>query len=107
MSTTTTETATILQHLGGNQFLAMTGCRVPMTDSGLLSGVPSVTCRIGRNPEGVSVLRVALDRASDTYTVSTFRMRAGDVVAMGEEVGVVAGQLRETVEFLIGLRLSL
>ena len=57
---------TILNQLGGNRFVAMTGSK------NFVGGKTSLSFRVGRNPKGVSTVRVDLT-ASDDYTVTFYK----------------------------------
>jgi hypothetical protein len=87
METNAQVAATILQQLGGNQFLAMAGAR------NLLYGENALTMKLGRNAQKVTHLRVELD-ASDTYTVDFYRMRGTAIIAQETVGNVYHDQLR-------------
>jgi hypothetical protein len=56
---------TILEQLGGNDFIALTGA------TAFISTEDSLTFRAGRNPNGVSHVRITLT-ATDLYAVTFF-----------------------------------
>ena len=58
----------ILNQLGGKRFVLMTGA----TNLGYTKD--SLTMKIGRNEKGVTHCKIVLD-ASDTYTVTFFKIR--------------------------------
>lgn len=84
---------TILQQLGGGQFLAMTGAKNLVYDE------RSLTMKLGRNPGRVNWLRITLD-ASDTYTLEFL---ARDASVMVERSGVYFDSLRAHIETHTGL----
>lgn len=57
---------TIRDQLGGNRFTAMTGAKMFVGDT------RSLSFQIGRNPKGVTHVKITLD-ADDTYTVEFFK----------------------------------
>jgi len=60
---------TILQQLGGNKFIAMTGAKnLGFTDKGL-------QMQIGRNSKGVTHVIIELDRGKDLYNIEFVQVR--------------------------------
>ena len=67
-------TATIiLEQLGGNKFVAMTGSHHFVSDSDTLR------MQLRRNRSGANRLFIMLDRGTDTYTMRFFYYRAGKI----------------------------
>ncbi|QIW87595.1 hypothetical protein Ab1vBOLIVR4_gp78 [Agrobacterium phage OLIVR4] len=89
---------TILQQLGGNRFLAMTGAK------NLLNGGNYLQMDLGRGKK----VRITLD-ASDTYTVETFKwnVRALECKRIDERAGVFCDNLRDVFTDLTGLYCTL
>lgn len=91
---------TILQQLGGNRFIAMTGAKHLCTSGRDLS------FRIGRNAGRVSHVRITLD-ASDTYTVKFLAVRKLAVREIESASLVYADMLRPMFERVTGMATSL
>ncbi len=92
---------TILEQLGGNRFLAMTGAKQLVgMDNGLMFGLPRGA------KDGINKVRITLT-PDDFYTVEFFKIRGIDVRPVGECEMVYADTLRATFEKLTGLRTSL
>ena len=91
---------TILTQLGGSRLVAMTGARnFVQLDAGL-------ALKLGRG--GLcSHVRIDLDLATDTYTVTTMKVRGMSSRVLQEVAGVHVGQLRGTMEQVTGFYLSL
>jgi len=103
MNTTTTSqqiAQTILSQLGGSLFVAMTGAR------DLLQLEAGLRCRMGRGAL-CSHLQIDIDLATDTYTVSTYKIRGLNCRELARVEHVYADALRGTVEQLTGFFLSL
>ena len=58
---------TMLQQLGGNKFIAMTGSKVSFDGEG------SLTCKFTCSKKA-NMLKVSLDRATDTYVMEFFKV---------------------------------
>jgi len=103
MNTTTNSqqiAQTILSQLGGGSlFVAMTGAR------DLLQLKAGLRCRMGRGAL-CSHLQIDLDLATDTYTVSTYKIRGLNCRELARVEQVYAESLRGTVEQLTGFFLS-
>lgn len=91
---------TILDQLGGRQFIVMTGAR------DLSSGARSLQFRIGRNAHAITHVRVTLD-PSDTYTVEFYRGRGVKVRLATSHADVYAEDLRDLFTRETGLYTSL
>ena len=93
---------TILQQLGGNRFIAMTGAKnLTVGDYGNGLGF-----KIGRNAGRVSHVQIHLD-ASDTYTVKFLAVRKFAVREIESASFVYADQLRPMFERVTGMATSL
>lgn len=90
----------ILQQLGGNKFLAMTGAK------NLVGGKDSLKMQIGRNAKRVTHVRVSLSPA-DLYNVEFFSIRGLNVRTLATREGVDAESLRRVFETETGLYTSL
>lgn len=90
---------TILQQLGGNKFIAMTGAK------NFLGSKDALSFRIPTR-KGPNALRITL-APSDTYEVKAFRIRGTrcDVIDIRDDI--YAENLREVFERMTGLRTSL
>lgn len=80
---------TILDQLGGSRFVAMTGAKQ------LVALERGLQFKIGSGAVNrANTVKIELD-ASDTYTVTFYRVRGLDVVRIGEPLqGVYADQLQ-------------
>jgi hypothetical protein len=78
---------TILEQLGGNKFIAMTGAK------NLVGGETSLSFKIGRNAKKISHVRIELD-PSDTYTIKFLRVRKLEVKEVSSFSGVYNDQLQ-------------
>jgi hypothetical protein len=89
---------TILDQLGGGQFVVMTGAKQLVgIESGLMFKLPA---RFALN--GINKIRIVLD-PSDTYTVEAFRMRGIDHTRVATVNGIYAENLRQTFTTITGL----
>jgi len=93
--------STILQQLGGNQFIAMTGAKNFTCDE-----QGGFICKIGRNSSKANYLKVKLN-GLDLYDVEFVRatVKAYEVIDAAENV--YNDQLRGVFERVTGLRTSL
>lgn len=93
---------TILEQLGGNKFLAMTGAkRLVLLERGLQFDIPV--------SQGVDRVQIVLAGA-DTYTVAFYKWKARELAlkAVGPFVnGVYAAELQSIFAARTGLRTSL
>jgi hypothetical protein len=94
---------TILNQLGGNQFLAMTGAK------NLVRSEDALSFSIGRNNSKANRVVITLDEATDTYIISFWKVspRTGNMAIINEYAGVYCDQLRNIFESTTGLRTSL
>lgn len=87
---------TILQQLGGRQFLVMVGGAASATPLGLI-------VKLGRGAlQGITHLQVLLDEATDTYVVSFLKVRGTKITTVSTESMVYADALRATFETATG-----
>lgn len=93
---------TILEQLGGNKFVAMTGAK------NLVGGEGSLQMKLGSGAtNNATHLTVTLDAVTDTYIVQFSKVRGVKVERMPAIYGVHADQLREIFTDQTGLRTSL
>jgi hypothetical protein len=90
---------TILEQLGGNRFLAMTGAK-PIT----YGSSPSLGFSLptGLSPVGVNRVKITLDD-SDTYTVTFGKLQGVKYRLMGEVSGVYCDMLEDVFTENTGL----
>jgi hypothetical protein len=91
---------TIIEQLGGSQFIVMTGSK------DLVGREDGLSFRIGRNAKGISHIRITLE-VTDTYTVEFFKWRKLEMISRGDVSAVYADQLRKVIESRTGLITSL
>ena len=92
---------TILQQLGGNKFIAMTGAKnLGFTDKGL-------QMQIGRNSKGVTHVIIELDRGKDLYNIEFVQVRNFKRKTIKKLKGIYADQLGEIFTRYTGLRIRL
>ncbi len=105
MSTDLEVAQTILQQLGGNRFVAMTGAR------NLLQDGPALNFALGRGAkDGINAVKIEYHHGSDTYTVRFAKLgRAPSFkfTVVRELEGIEASQLRGIFEQTTGLATSL
>ncbi len=110
---------TILQQLGGNRFVAMTGCRDFIADN---SGKnPVLRMRLTKNLSGCNKLEIEYNRGLDLYNMKFYRITINSVFPLTranrnemvkisrekEYNGIYADQLAEIFERHTGLRTKL
>ena len=92
---------TILQQLGGNKFIAMTGAKnLGFTNKG-------IQMKIGRNAKGVTHVIIDLDRGKDLYNIEFVKIRGVKRTTVKKLKGVYADQLGKIFTKYTGLRTSL
>lgn len=91
---------TILDQLGGNKFLAMTGA------SNLLGRPDGLSFKVGRNDAKVTHVRVTLTPA-DEYRIEFINVRGRNVNPLATVEGVHADSLAQVFTRKTGLRVSL
>ena len=90
----------ILQQLGGNKFIAMTGAKnLGFTNNGL-------QMKIGRNSKGITHVIISL-KSTDTYDVEFIKMRGVNRKVVKKLKGVYADQLGKIFTKFTGLRTRL
>ena len=92
----------LLQQLGGNKFIAMTGAKNLAFDK----AKNTLHMKIGRNAKGVNHLRIKLTRA-DLYDMEFLQVRAGNVKVKAKEKGVYNDQLQKMFTKHTGMYTSL
>mgnify|MGYP003120586095 CR=1 FL=1 len=92
----------LLQQLGGNRFIAMTGAKNLAVDK----AKNTLHMKIGRNSKGVSHLRIKLTGA-DLYDMEFLQVRAGNVKVKAKETGLYADQLQKMFTKHTGMYTSL
>ena len=91
---------TILQQLGGNKFIAMTGAKnLGFTNNGL-------QMKIGRNSKGITHVIISL-KSTDTYDVEFIKMRGVNRKVVKKLKGVYADQLGTMFKNYTGMNVSL
>ena len=91
---------TILQQLGGNKFIAMTGAKnLGFTNNGL-------QMKIGRNSKGITHVVISL-KSTDTYDVEFIKMRGVNRKVVKKLKGVYADQLGTMFKKYTGMNVRL
>ena len=91
---------TILQQLGGNKFIAMTGAK------NFGSSKNSLQFKIGKNSKSISHVIITL-KSSDLYDVEFIRMRGTSRKVVKKVKGIYADMLRKIFTKYTGMRTSL
>ena len=87
---------TILDQLGGNKFIAMTGSK------NFIGGDDFLSMRLARNKSGANYLRITLS-SMDDYTVEFFKMTKFDLISVYSSGGVYCDQLQNLFTSVTGL----
>mgnify|MGYP003640613120 FL=1 len=91
------QTATnILNQLGGNRFVAMTGSK------NFIAGDNSLTMKLARNSSGANYLKISLN-SMDTYEVEFISIRGGSLKVKHKFQDVYNDQLINIFETTTGL----
>ena len=90
----------LLQQLGGNKFIAMTGAKNFGTDG------KSLTFKIGRNSKGVNFVRIKLT-SMDLYDIEFLQVRAGKIKIKSKAKRVYADQLGKMFKKNTGMNVRL
>jgi hypothetical protein len=100
--TDTTIAKTILEQLGGNKFLVMTGAR------NLLAGPNTLSFRLPARfaKDGITLVKISLD-VTDTYTMSFKKVNKKTDKLVSEQSGVYDDMLASIFEEQTGLRTHL
>lgn len=91
---------TILEQLGGNKFIVMTGAK------NFVGSDDSLSFRIGRNAASVNAVTITL-LPSDTYRMDFYRIRKSQITQVKEFTDVYADQLQSLFTEATGLYTSL
>tara|TARA_Y100000593_G_scaffold91038_1_gene178841 strand:+ start:1033 stop:1368 length:336 start_codon:yes stop_codon:yes gene_type:complete len=91
---------TILQQLGGNRFIAMTGAK------NFGSSSKSLQFKIGRNSKSISHVIITL-KSSDLYDVEFIRMRGTSRKVVKKVKGVYADMLGKIFKKYTGMNVRL
>ncbi len=91
---------TILQQLGGNKFLAMTGA------SNLLGSENGLSFKIGRNDRKITHVRVTLT-AMDDYQLEFLTIRGTKIAPAGFAEGINADNIANVFSTKTGMATSL
>jgi len=91
----------ILQQLGGNKFIVMTGAK-----NFVDHGNKALSFRIGRNSKGINYVKITL-KASDTYDMEFGRIQGSKYTVKKIESGVYNDQLQKIFTLHTGLYTSL
>ena len=92
----------LLQQLGGNKFIMMTGAKNLAVDK----AKNTLHMKIGRNAKGVSHLRIKLTGA-DLYDMEFLQIRAGNIKVKAKVKGIYADQLQKMFTKHTGMYTSL
>ena len=92
----------LLQQLGGNKFIMMTGAKNLAVDK----AKNTLHMKIGRNAKGVNHLRIKLTGA-DLYDMEFLQVRAGKVKVKAKVKGIYADQLQKMFTKHTGMYTSL
>lgn len=83
----------ILEQLGGNRFIAMTGAKH------VVYGKSGLVLKIGQRPANKAThLQITLDAGTDSYTVQFLAMRGVAIRLISRHVQVAASELRRVFE---------
>ena len=92
---------TILQQLGGNKFIAMTGAKnLGHTNKGL-------QMKIGRNAKGVTHVIIDLDKGKDLYDIEFVKLRGTSRKTVKKLKGIYADQLGDIFKRYTGMNVRL
>lgn len=91
---------TILQHLGGNRFVVMTGAK------NFVGSEDALSFKLPRGAKrGINTVRVSL--RNDLYVITCYNLRGVNLSRRGEAEDVPVENLRDAFERLTGLYTSL
>lgn len=93
---------TILDQLGGNKFIAMTGARNFVYSA----KEKSLSFRIGKNSKGINLVSIAL-MPSDLYEMKFFKVRGANVKKMQDVEGLLFDQLQAVFKEHTGMNTHL
>ncbi len=92
----------ILQQLGGNKFIMMTGAKQFVRDDKNMT----IMFKIGRNAKSVNYVKIRLN-SMDTYDMSFNRIRKFEVKEISHANGIYNDQLQDVFTQHTGLETSL
>ena len=95
-----TTAQTILQQLGGNKFLVMTGAHT------LIDGGNYLSMKLRKNQSGANYLRITLN-AMDTYKMEFLSLRGMDIKTKAEFDNIYNDQLQSIFTQVTGYYTSL
>ena len=84
---------TILQQLGGNKFIAMTGAKNLGFDS--KGSKTTLSFKIGKNSRSINYVKVDYISGKDLYDMSFFRLRAGQLKLIKKVSSIYGDQLQK------------
>ena len=93
---------TLLQQLGGNKFMVMTGAKNLMVDK----KEKSLHMRIGKNSKGINHVKITY-MPDDTYKMDFGRIRKMDYKVVRSVTGVYADALQDVFTEVTGMYTSL
>lgn len=88
--------ATIIQQLGGNRFIAMTGAK------NFVTGGRDATFRVGKNAGKVTHVKIKLN-AADLYDVTFYNIRGINMKTVDERENVYADRLEGVFAEVTGM----
>ena len=94
--------STVLQQLGGNKFIAMTGAKNFVQDS----KKKLIAFKIGRAKKSINYVRITLN-SMDTYDMEFLRLRGGKITVVAKHKGIYNDQLQQIFTKETGLYTSL
>ena len=97
----TSQAKELLQQLGGNRFMAMTGAK----DFGI--GRDGLHFKIGRNAKSISHVVVDYNKGKDLYDMKFLRVRAGKIKVIKKVKDVYFDQLQKIFTKYTGMNTRL
>ena len=91
---------TIIEQLGGNEFLICTGIRK------ILKADNRVTFQLPRNAKNATAMKITL-ADDDTYTLETYRIRKGEIITLEKYEGIYWDMLQDFFEQMTELYVTL
>ena len=92
----------VLNQLGGNKFIAMTGAKDFVKDD----AKQMIAFKIGRNAKSINYVRITLN-PMDTYDMEFIMIRAGKLTVKSKAEGVYNEQLQEVFKEHTGMNTHL
>ena len=87
---------TILEQLGGNKFITMTGAKNFMADENILR------FRIGRNSKNINYVKIVLS-SFDLYDISFYRITTKKITEKANRYNIYAEDLRKIFTLITGM----